>query len=133
MRSRHVSDTATPILDLASASAPKPKRSLGTRDSLFLRNGWWWLDYHDAEGLPPYIVAALQTGARRGELLGLRWADVDMRARTVTFPKTKNGDSRTVPLDLTRFRGHPIVGAERRVRDAEESPAVPAGVSGAHH
>ncbi len=35
-------------------------------------------------------------------------------------------------LDLTRFRGHPIVG-ERRVRDAEESSAVCAGVPGADH
>jgi len=47
--------------------------------------------------LCPYIVAALQTGARRGELLQLRWADVDMRVRTITFPKTKNGDSRSCP------------------------------------
>lgn len=36
-------------------------------------------------------------------------------------------------VDLTRFRGHPIVGAERRVHDAEESSAVPTGISGAHH
>ncbi|MBI4635015.1 MAG: site-specific integrase [Candidatus Rokubacteria bacterium] len=49
----------------------------------------------------PYIVAALQTGARRGELLALRWADVDMKAETVTFPKTNNGDSRTVPMTDT--------------------------------
>lgn len=51
--------------------------------------------------LRPYVIAALQTGARRGELLSLRWADVDMRAGTVTFPKTKNGDSRTVPMTNT--------------------------------
>lgn len=36
-------------------------------------------------------------------------------------------------VDLTRFRGHPIVGAERRVHDAEESSAVPTGISGADH
>ena len=28
----------------------------------------------------------------------LRWADINMRTRTVTFPKTKNGDRRTVPM-----------------------------------
>jgi integrase len=50
-----------------------------------------------------YIEAALQTGARRGELCGLRWADVDMRMRTVTFPRTKNGESRTVPMTDTLF------------------------------
>jgi len=51
--------------------------------------------------LQPYILAALQTGARRSELLALRWADVDMKAGTITFTKTKNGDSRTVPMTNT--------------------------------
>src|SRR5262245_21536336 len=35
-------------------------------------------------------------------------------------------------LELTRLRGHPVVGAERSVRDAEEPSTVPAGVSAAH-
>ncbi len=34
-------------------------------------------------------------------------------------------------LDLTRFGGHPMVGAERSVHDAEESSAVSAGVPAA--
>jgi len=54
--------------------------------------------------LQPYILAALQTGARRSELLTLKWADVDMKAGTITFTKTKNGDSRTVPM-TNRMRG----------------------------
>ena len=45
-----------------------------------------------------YILAALQTAARRGELAQLRWADVDLKRRLVTFPKTKNGDRRAVPI-----------------------------------
>ncbi len=36
-------------------------------------------------------------------------------------------------LELTRFGGHPMVGAERSVHDAEESWAVPARVPAAHH
>jgi integrase len=51
-----------------------------------------------SSALRPYIVAALQTGARRGELLGLRWRDVDFKTGNVTFRQTKNGDSRTVPM-----------------------------------
>src|SRR5882672_6992217 len=31
-------------------------------------------------------------------------------------------------MELTRFRGHPIVGAERNVHDAEEPSAVPSGI-----
>jgi hypothetical protein len=34
-------------------------------------------------------------------------------------------------VELTRFRGHPIVGAERKVHDAEEPSAVFAGVPAA--
>jgi integrase len=48
-----------------------------------------------------YIVSALHTGARRGELLRLRWKDVDFRAGTLAFRDTKNGDSRAVPLTAT--------------------------------
>ena len=48
-----------------------------------------------------YIVAALHTGARRSELLRLRWKHVDARARTVTFADTKNGESRSVPMTDT--------------------------------
>jgi transposase len=36
-------------------------------------------------------------------------------------------------VELTRFRGCPSVGAERSIHDAEESWAVPAGVSAADH
>src|SRR6266568_5313091 len=34
----------------------------------------------------------------RGELSGLRWADVDMKRGTLTFHETKNGERRSVPL-----------------------------------
>jgi hypothetical protein len=36
-------------------------------------------------------------------------------------------------VELTRFRGHPMVGAERSVHDAEDSSALPTGVPGADH
>ncbi|MGH9427758.1 MAG: tyrosine-type recombinase/integrase [Terriglobia bacterium] len=51
-----------------------------------------------------YIEVALQTGARRGELCSLRWADVDMRTRTLSFPKTKNGERRSVPITDTLYK-----------------------------
>jgi integrase len=35
---------------------------------------------------------------RRGELLSLRWENINLRVRTAYLPTTKNGDSRTVPL-----------------------------------
>jgi integrase len=46
----------------------------------------------------PAFLFALATGMRRGEVLSLRWADVDLEARTAFLSITKNGHSRSVPL-----------------------------------
>lgn len=51
------------------------------------------------------IVFLLYTGARAGEALWLDWSNVDLARAHVTFPKTKNGKARGVPL-------HPRVVAE---------------------
>ena len=40
----------------------------------------------------------LYTGARAGEALWLDWDNVDLDRPHVTFPKTKNGEPRGVPL-----------------------------------
>jgi integrase len=58
-------------------------------------------DLAPLNGSTLYILAALQTGARRGELASLRWSDIDMKARTIAFAKTKNGERRVVPLTDT--------------------------------
>jgi len=44
------------------------------------------------------IILALSTGARRNEILGLRWPDVDLKTGLLTFAKTKNGTIRHVPI-----------------------------------
>lgn len=41
---------------------------------------------------------AIRTGMRAGEILGLTWDHVDLKARVATLPMTKNGTSRQVPL-----------------------------------
>lgn len=46
----------------------------------------------------PAVQLALATAMRRGELLSLKWENVDLQGRTAFLPDTKNGDSRTVPL-----------------------------------
>ena len=60
-----------------------------------------------------YLLAlmALSTGARKGELLGLRWADIDFEAQLAHVARSKNGDAKALPLvpaalgELTRFKG----------------------------
>lgn len=44
------------------------------------------------------VVLALSTGARKGELLTLRWADVDFARHQLVFHETKNGERRSAPL-----------------------------------
>ena len=55
------------------------------------------------------VLIALTTGARKGELTGLTWGDVDLEGGTATLQRTKNGQARVLPLtpavveELKRF------------------------------
>jgi len=51
-----------------------------------------------APALAALVRLARLSAARLGELATLQWQDVDLDARTMTFPLTKNGTARTVPL-----------------------------------
>ena len=57
-------------------------------------------DEAPARGLAPLIVLAVETSMRLGELVGLEWADVNLKGRSVFLreTKTKNGESRSVAL-----------------------------------
>ncbi len=44
------------------------------------------------------VVLALSTGARRMEVLGLRWQDIDLMRGVITLHETKNGERRILPL-----------------------------------
>jgi integrase len=44
------------------------------------------------------VTLAIATGARKGELLGLRWSDVDFERCRMVFEDTKNGDRRAASL-----------------------------------
>ena len=66
----------------------------------------------------PIIVFAIETGMRRGELLGLRWEHVDLDRRIAFLPVTKNGSSREVPLSTKAAQ----VLARQRQRNDTPSP-----------
>ena len=44
------------------------------------------------------IKFAIQTGMRRGEIMGLTWTDIDLLNRKAYLHQTKNGEPRQVPL-----------------------------------
>ena len=51
------------------------------------------------EWLRPIVGLAVAAGMRRGEILGLRWLDVDLLGHRILLPQTKNGEGRIVYLN----------------------------------
>jgi integrase len=68
------------------------------------------------------VMLALATGARRGELLSLRWPDVDLRRRMLTLRETKNGETRAVPLTGNGFA---VLAQHAKVRRLDTSLVFP--------
>ncbi len=73
------------------------------------------------------VLMALTTGARKGDLLGLRWRDVDLSRAEATVAMTKNGDPRVLPLvpavvaELVKFKAGPaqlVFGSPRNMAQA---------------
>lgn len=48
--------------------------------------------------MPALFVLAVETAARRGELLKLDWKDIDLKAGTAVLRDTKNSEDRVIPL-----------------------------------
>ena len=66
--------------------------------------------------LKPIITLALETAMRRGEILAIRWDDINESLRTLRIPITKNGHPRVIPLSskaLTTLLGTPRGNSER--------------------
>lgn len=79
--------------------------------------------------LYPFVVLALSTGARAGELHGLRWKDVDLNRGDgeierglAILHKTKNGERRSLPL---RGLALAAVRSMELFRDGDESLVFP--------
>jgi integrase len=68
------------------------------------------------------ILAAAMTGLRRGELLGLRWKDVDWTARKIRVVRTYVGGSEDTPKSDSSRRAVPLAnrlaGELQRLHDA---------------
>lgn len=70
------------------------------------RDRWLTLEEQEAllaycdQKLKTFVIAAVDTGFRAGELQSLRWLDVDLQRRSVLVASgyTKNGDPRTNPM-----------------------------------
>jgi len=65
--------------------------------------------------LYPVVVLALSTGARRGEILNLRWKDVDLKRGVIVLHKTKNRERRALMLTGAALRMMKKLSKVRRI------------------
>lgn len=49
--------------------------------------------------LRPIVITALNTGMRKGEILSLKWDNVDLRQGFILLERTKNGERRAIPIN----------------------------------
>jgi len=76
------------------------------------------------DALPPHLLPlallALDTGARQGELLRLRWADIDLAAKLVLVRKAKSHRPRGLRMPQ---RLHAVLAARAKERGAGAGPS----------
>lgn len=92
-----------PMRDVRSpAEGPPRERRVTDAEMEAMRLALGWPDDRvpDTSSARVALCAcvALETAMRAGELLSLEWAQVDLEARVARLLRTKNGDSRDVPL-----------------------------------
>ena len=73
------------------------------------------------------LVLALSTGARRMEVLGLRWGQVDFHRRAITLLETKNGEIRSLALVGHAFE---LMDARAKVRRIDTDLVFPGRLRG---
>jgi integrase len=83
-RERRLEDGEETALLAALESSRREDGTLGPGT----RNPW----------IKPLVLLAMETAMRRGELLALRWEEVDTKRQVARILDSKNGEARSVPL-----------------------------------
>lgn len=88
-----------------------------------------WAPAEFTDHLMPLVLLAINTGARRGELFGLTWADVDLEARrmTVRAATAKGARTRHIPLNA---EAHDVLKRWHVQRDPELARVFPGAGGG---
>ncbi len=102
------------ILDNPASHIAKPDPK-NERDRIASVEEWAALQRTAAPHLLCFLTIAYHVGPRKGELLKLEWSDVDMRRREFTLRKTKNGETRVVPMTPDVFDTFTALYRERRL------------------
>lgn len=74
--------------------------------------------------LYPIVILAISTGMRQGEILKLRWSDIDFDRRQLVIHETKNNERRVVPVVS---EAHRVLKEYGKVRQINSEHVFPAG------
>ncbi len=80
---------------LAAIQARVAKNST---DKLKMNAKKFWEYLHAA------VMVAFHTGMRKGEILGLKWEQINWEKRNILLTDTKNGEPRRIPIDTVMLR-----------------------------
>ena len=69
-----------------------------------------------------YVLLSLLTGARKSNVLAMRWEEINVERATWSIPETKNGEPLTVPLTQTAVE---ILKARQEERSPENAYVFP--------
>lgn len=68
------------------------------------------------------VVLALSTGARRGEIMNLKWSDIDMERQQIVLHDTKNKERRVIPL---KEHAYDLMKAHKKVQRIDTDLVFP--------
>lgn len=112
--------TSNPLTDIA-----KPSSEKGRKGERILVDWELALVWRAAEqlGFPyaPIIRMLMLTGARRGEVAGMSWAEIDLTANSWTLPKERSKNLRTHALPLAPLARATLNALPRFARRAGET------------
>lgn len=79
------------------------------------------------EQLYPVVVFAISTGARKSEILGLTFNDIDLKRGIAILRDTKNGETRSVPIvkSLGELLTAHLAKIKARYKEMETPPTKP--------
>ena len=87
-------------ISLPRINKPRERRLVGDEEERLINS----CSQSENKFLLPLVQLAIETGMRRGELLGVCWQDVYIDQSFIHLPVTKNGDMRDVPLSIKAKR-----------------------------
>ena len=56
------------------------------------------------EHLKPIVIIALNTGMRKGEIIALKWGDIDFDNKRIIVQNSKNNEKRVLPINKTAYK-----------------------------